>query len=118
MNVDLSHLSGHILILGVPASQDGLLSLLAALRSKRLLQWRPVVIIDSAEPRGGGSWEAVAQFSDVYFIQVRAWARQQKLMVLTGQYHTRTQLLQTAATFLMSWKLHVERYLVWQPVGC
>jgi hypothetical protein len=84
MDVDLSHLSGHILILGVPASQDGLLSLLAALRSQRLLQWRPVVIIDSAAPRGGGSWEAVAQFSDVYFIQVRAWARQQKLMVLTG----------------------------------
>lgn len=70
MEVDLSELSGHILVLGVPASQDGLLSLLAVLRSKRLLQWRPVVIVDSNMPVGGGSWEAVAQFSDVYFIQV------------------------------------------------
>jgi hypothetical protein len=70
MSVDLSELSGHILVLGLPASQDGLLSLLAVLRSKRLLQWRPVVIIDNSEPSGGGSWEAVAQFCDVYFIKV------------------------------------------------
>jgi hypothetical protein len=68
--VDLSRLSGHILLLGVPASTDGLLALLAVLRSKRLLQWRPVVIIDSNAPSGGGSWEAVAQFKDVYFVQV------------------------------------------------
>lgn len=70
-DVDLSTLSGHILLLGVPASTDGLLVLLAVLRSKRLLQWRPVVIIDSNAPSGGGSWEAVAQFKDVYFVQVR-----------------------------------------------
>lgn len=73
MDTDLSQLSGHVLVLGVPASQDGLLSLLAVLRSKRLLQWRLVVIVDANQP-GGGSWEAVAQFSDVYFINVRAAA--------------------------------------------
>jgi hypothetical protein len=69
MTTDLSQLSDHILVLGVPASQDGLLSLLAVLRSKCLLQWRPIVIVDANTP-GGGSWEAVAQFSDVHFINV------------------------------------------------
>lgn len=118
MNVDLSHLSGHILILGVPASQDGLLSLLAALRSKRLLQWRPVVIIDSAEPRGGGSWEAVAQFSDVYFIQVRAWAPAEAHGVNWVSITPELSSCRQLQLFLMSWKLHIERYLVWQPVGC
>ena len=69
--VDCIDLSGHILILGVPASQESLITLLAALRSKQLQAWRPVVIIDSQQPQLGGAWEAVAQFSDVYFIQVR-----------------------------------------------
>lgn len=62
--------SAHTLVLGLPASADGLLTLLAALRSKRLLHWRPVVIVDSKPPGGGGTWEAVAQFRDVYFIEV------------------------------------------------
>jgi hypothetical protein len=64
-------MSGHILVLGVPASQESLITLLAAVRSKLLQACRPVVIIDKTTPCKGGSWEAVAQFSDVHFVQVR-----------------------------------------------
>lgn len=67
-------LSGHILVLGVPASQESLITLLAAGRSKQLQAWRPMVILDRTPPCQdsgfSGSWEAVAQFADVYFIQV------------------------------------------------
>lgn len=71
MVVERVDLSSHILVLGIPASQESLIALLAAVRSKQLQAWRPVVIVDSDTPCKGGSWEAVAQFSDVYFVQVR-----------------------------------------------
>jgi hypothetical protein len=54
----------------VPASQESLITLLATVRSKQLQACRPVVIIDKIAPCKGGSWEAVAQFSDVHFVQV------------------------------------------------
>lgn len=68
--VEQFDLSGHILVLGVPASQENLITLLAAVRSKQLQACRPVVIVDQTPPCKGGSWEAVAQFSDVNFVQV------------------------------------------------
>jgi len=71
MVVDSVDLDGHILVMGLPSSQDSLLSLLASLRSKRLLDWRPVVIVHNTLPTRSGTWQAVAQFSDVYFIEVR-----------------------------------------------
>lgn len=64
-------LSAHILLLGSPNSQESLISLLAALRSKQLQSYRPIVIIDSERPCCGGTWETVAKFRDVYFIEVR-----------------------------------------------
>jgi hypothetical protein len=69
--VECLELSGHILIVGSPNSQESLVSLLAALRSKQLQSYRPIVIIDSERPCCGGTWETVAKFSDVYFIEVR-----------------------------------------------
>lgn len=73
--MDEVELSGHIIILGVPASHDGLLSLLAALRSRQLTHWRPIVIVHNKLPTGGGTWDAIAQFSDVYFIEVRVYMK-------------------------------------------
>jgi hypothetical protein len=70
MVVDEVDLRGHTLIMGMPASLDGLLGLLAPLRSKRLVTWRPIVIIDKLPPRTGGTWDAVAQLADLYFIEV------------------------------------------------
>jgi hypothetical protein len=69
------HVSGHILLMGLPGSMDDLLALMAPLRSKRLVTWRPVVIVDKAVPVGSGTWDAVAQFSDVYFVEVGWCAR-------------------------------------------
>jgi hypothetical protein len=68
--VDRIHLRGHILILGLPQGQEGLIALLAALRSRQLQAWRPVVIVDQQGPGQGSSWEVVAQFRDVYCIKV------------------------------------------------
>lgn len=71
--MDQVALEGHLLIMGVPPSLDGLLALLAPLRSRRLVTWRPVVIVDSKLPSCGSTWDAVAQFVDVYFIEVHSW---------------------------------------------
>lgn len=63
-------LSGHVLVLGVPRSQEGLLALLAPLRSRRLTRLRPIVIIDAQAPGRGGCWDTLATFKSTYFIQV------------------------------------------------
>lgn len=68
--VERAAVSEHILVLGVPASPDSLLALLAPLRTRRLRQWRPIVIVDQQRPVGGSGWDAIAQFREVYFIEV------------------------------------------------
>jgi len=68
--VEQAAVSGHILVLGVPASPDSLLALLAPLRSRCLRQWRPIVIVDEQMPVAGSGWDAIAEFRDVYFIEV------------------------------------------------
>lgn len=68
--VDCVDLSGHILVLGLPASHESIITLLTALRSKQLLHIQPVVIVSKQLPCGGGSWDVVAQFESVSFIEV------------------------------------------------
>lgn len=48
----------------------GLIALLAAMRSRPLRSWRPVVIVDKQGPGQGSSWDVVTQFRDVYCIKV------------------------------------------------
>eukprot|EP00775_Hariotina_reticulata_P006540 gene6540-6766_t len=63
-------LAGHTLVLGRPQSQEGLLALLAPMRGKRMASWRPIVIIDQSEPGTGGCWDILAQFRDLYYVQI------------------------------------------------
>jgi hypothetical protein len=63
-------MAGHVLIVGLPRSQESLLALLCPLRSRRLSAWRPVVLLDSSPPGSGGCWDAVAALAHVYYIQV------------------------------------------------
>jgi hypothetical protein len=68
--LDSVDLRDHILVMGIPQGHGGLIALLAALRSRQLLAWKPVVIVDKEGPGLGGSWDVVAQLRDVYCIKV------------------------------------------------
>ncbi|KIZ06192.1 hypothetical protein MNEG_1770 [Monoraphidium neglectum] len=55
---------GHILVFGPVSSVEGLFSMLAPLRSKRLARWRPIVILDTTLPEPGTGWDDISRLKD------------------------------------------------------
>jgi voltage-gated potassium channel Kch len=68
MVLDRVPFSGHVLIVGTPASLGSLLNLIAPLRSRVLTRPRPIVVLSHERPRPDTLWADIARFQDVYVI--------------------------------------------------